>query len=308
MKRFEHNRLIGLILFTTTAAIADDKFALTFQSSIFGGDDSIYMIHLEDGAMWRLGIAGADNIEGTAMLPDGRILALDGFIDDFWDITQIPGTNLGTTGPRFGVDGGLAYHPTINRLYNLNGAELFDISHTWIYRIDPETGQATLVGEDPDTYADSIAISSDGRVYAADNVFTGRFFSVNLGTGRLTPIGLLGISESDQMALAFDQEDKLWAIVGAESNIYTINTTTGQAIFETSMELESFRWGGLVVLPDRPGDCDGDGDTDFADFATFQQCAGAFTEACTCADINRNGAVDTQDLSIFEDIRTNPTP
>ena len=299
--------LIGLIFTTaTTVAIAQDKFALTFQSSIFGGDDSIYLLRLHDGDMWRLGTPGADNIEGLAMLPDGRIFGLDAFIDDFWDVTNIPSTFVGTTGPRLGVDGGLAYHPIFNRLYNLNGAENFDISHSWIYSIDPETGAASFVADDPNTYADSLAISAQGAAYATDNVFTGRFFRVNLGNGVLTPIGLLGIPRSSQISLTFDQEGTLWALAGGDSQIYTINTTTGHATFVTNMELESFRWGGLLVLPDRPGDCDDDGDTDFADFATFQRCAGNFTSDCTCTDINRDGVVDAEDLLIFEDIRTAP--
>ncbi len=299
-------RTLVIVACMSSVAAADDKFALTFQSSIFGGDDSIYLLKLDNGLMWRLGIPGAQNIEGMAMMPDGRILAIDAFIDDFWDVTRLPGTLVGPTGPRFGVDAGLAYNPVNGTLYNLSGADNFDFSHTWIYRVNPDTGDTTFLSENTTTYADSLAINANGVSYAADHVFTNRFFRVNLGTGAFVTVGSLGMPGTDQLSLAFDGVGTLWALSGGDSDIYTINPQTGQGTFVTNMQFQSFRWGGLVVLPTRPGDCDGDGDTDFADFVAFQRCAGGADEDCACSDITRDKVTDLDDFDVFIDIINGP--
>lgn len=233
------------------SARADGPFALTFQSAIFGGDNNLYEVNLSNGATSALGLMDALNLEGMALLPDGRILGIDANIDDVWNITPPPGSLIGTTGPRFGVDAGLAYDPISGKLYNLSGAETFDISHSWLYEINPDTGAATFVGEDSNIYADSLAINNQGQAFAADNVFTDRFFSVNLTTGHLTVIGLLGTPDASQVALSFDTSGTLWALAGslAGAAIYTINPQTGHATFVTNMPNINGRWSGLLVIP-----------------------------------------------------------
>ena len=62
---------------------------------------------------------------------------------------------------------------------------------------------------------------------------------------------------------------------------------------------------GQIVRIFRAGDCDGDGDTDLADFLVFQSC---FTgpgqvlrePTCACADFDADGDADLADLVAFQ--------
>ena len=83
---------------------------------------------MSNGTFESLGFIGAQNLEALETLPDGRWVGTDGFIDEFWDVTDGDGVFVGSTGPRNGVDAGLSYNPVDGQLYNLNGAEFFDIS------------------------------------------------------------------------------------------------------------------------------------------------------------------------------------
>jgi len=59
-----------------------------------------------------------------------------------------------------------------------------------------------------------------------------------------------------------------------------------------------------------PGDCDGDGDVDLADFQAFEGClAGPDSVAggdCRCYDIDRNATVDMADFEAFAAAYTGP--
>lgn len=50
----------------------------------------------------------------------------------------------------------------------------------------------------------------------------------------------------------------------------------------------------------RPTDLDGDADTDFADFARFQNCLGSLTFECVVADFDADGLIDLADYSRFQ--------
>jgi len=65
--------------------------------------------------------------------------------------------------------------------------------------------------------------------------------------------------------------------------------------------------GGFWAYPDSgaiPGDCDGDGDVDYADFANLPDCVGGPTESysggCACFDLDFNGVVDLHDFAAFQ--------
>jgi hypothetical protein len=59
----------------------------------------------------------------------------------------------------------------------------------------------------------------------------------------------------------------------------------------------------LLVIPGAgaPGDCDADGDVDWADYAAFASCltgpATAPPPGCTCGDFNSNGRTDLADFA-----------
>jgi hypothetical protein len=67
----------------------------------------------------------------------------------------------------------------------------------------------------------------------------------------------------------------------------------------------------LPVSSAEPGDCDGDGDVDLADFGEFQLCftgpvGGPVDEACDCANFDADGDVDLADFASFQLAFTGP--
>jgi hypothetical protein len=76
-------------------------------------------------------------------------------------------------------------------------------------------------------------------------------------------------------------------------------------------ETAALQVGGCAACPS-PGDLDGDGDVDVADFAAFQACfgpgQGVFTD-CRCANLDAtDDDIDTADWSLFEAAFTGPLP
>jgi hypothetical protein len=68
----------------------------------------------------------------------------------------------------------------------------------------------------------------------------------------------------------------------------------------------------IVKIGQSAGNCDGDGDQDLVDFASFQRCfQGTSAEVagvCACADLDGDGDVDVVDLASFDGNLTGPLP
>jgi hypothetical protein len=294
--------VIGFVTALGPVALADGPYGLLYNSAIYpGGDDHLYQVDLSTGRLTDVGFIGAANIEAIDILPDGTIIGMDGYIDDVWELNDRPGRLIGQTGFRYGVDAGLSYHPLRGKLYNLNGAENFDITHSWIYEINPDTGQATYVSQNSNIYVEALAISDDGVAYAADNVFTDNFYSVNLDTGAMTFIGHLETLSPSGIHMDFDCEGTLWATTAtsttAPDRIYRINPATGQASLSATFEYGSGGFRGLTVLPQWPCNCPADltgdgvvGVNDFLELLT------AWGDSGGPADIDGDGIVGVTDF------------
>jgi hypothetical protein len=284
------------------AALAEGPHGLVYNSSSYpDGNDHLYQVNLATGKLTDLGFIGADYIETIDILPDGTIIGMDGYTDNVWELNDPPGRLVGSTGFRYGVDAGMSYHPQRDQLYNLNGAETFDINHTWIYEIDRETGQATFLSQNSNVYLNSLAISDAGVAYAADNVFTDNFYSVNLATGALTFIGHLETLFPSGFHMDFDCQGTLWATTSLSNDspdvIYTIDTETGHATYVATFEFGSAGFNGFAVLPQAscncPADLTGDGIVGVNDFLAVLSAWGA---SGVPEDIDGNGIVGVTDF------------
>ena len=226
------------------AVMAFPAFAQDVAYSVDSNvSDSLFEINLASGAATNLGGIGFGDAEGLAWVED-TLYAIGGTEAELWDITSPPGTLVGNTGARNGLDAGLDVDPTTGRLYNFQG----NIDGSFLYEINPSTGAASLIGTNS-VFGDGLAINCDGMAYTADFIFDDALFSVDLGTGAATRVGPLNIGNvSLQCGLAF-ANGTLYAIT-SDSRLWTINTSTGQATQVATVS----------------------GSTGFEGFATKQEC------------------------------------
>lgn len=190
-------------------------------------NDHLYSIDAATGVATDLGALSFTDAEGLAFVGN-TLFAIGGNEEQFWNITTPPGSLIGSTGTRDGVDAGLDYNSANGTMYNIQSQS----SGSWLYTINLVTGAATLVGSNS-VFSDGLAIDSDGNAFAIDGIFANSLYSLNLGTGAATLIGGLGLGNiSVQFGLTF--ADGLLYGLSSAGNIYTINTATGAATLAAS--------------------------------------------------------------------------
>ena len=187
-------------------------------------DDHLYSIDLATGVATDLGLVSFGDAEGLEFVGT-TLYAIGGSTDELWDITTAPGSKVGDTGDRIGVDAGLGYDATTGTLYNVNG----DGSGSGLYQVNAAAGTASLVGSSS-TYLDGLAITPGGVAYAADFVFSDSLYTVNLSTGTPTLVGSLAIGAVNaRTGLGYDAASSTLYALTDGSAIYTLNTSTGAA-------------------------------------------------------------------------------
>lgn len=208
----------GLFSLSLTAAAVAGPIAYSVQSN---GNDHLYSIDLATGVATDMGALSFGDAEGLSFAGN-QLYAIGGTTAEFWNITTPPGTLVGATGPRSGIDAGLAFDTAGGIMYNVNSA----VGGSELYTINLGTGAATSVGT-TSTYMDGLAIDGSGNAFGIDGGFTDSLYSINLGTGAATLIGSLGFSVSEQFGLTFAGG----ALYGLSSggSIYMVNTGTGAA-------------------------------------------------------------------------------
>lgn len=215
------------IIVLTVAALAASTVASagpTLYSVQSNGNDHLYRIDAATGVATDLGALRFDDAEGLAFI-GSTLYAIGGSLSELWNITTAPGSLIGSTGQRNGLDAGLDYNTVDGRLYNVNG----NLDSTSLYTINPVTGQATLVGNGT-AFLDGFAINNAGRAFGIDGIFFDSLYSVDLSTGETTSIGGLGLGDiSVQFGLTF-ADGTLYGI-SSNGQIYSFNTSTGAATF-----------------------------------------------------------------------------
>lgn len=179
----------------------------------------IYNINPHDGTGSFLNLEGTyTSLNSMAKAPNGDVYAASDntllLVDqDTGVLSPIVTMNFNTASIR-----GMAFD-TNGRLYAYNDESTFD----YLYSIDVNTGNVTLIGQANHSGVQGFAINSRGDAYAFD-VFEG-LLTVNLSTGATTDVsgsnnGGAGIIQ----CLAFDAADQLY---GARDALYTISVNDG---------------------------------------------------------------------------------
>jgi len=223
MLRIIHNTMalaIAATIFASAASAGPIGYAVNSNAT-----DNLFRIDLATGIATDLGLISFDDAEGISFGPDGLLYAIGGTTNQLWDITTPPGSLVGATGTRVGIDAGLGMDPITGRMFNLNS----NSGISGLYQVNISTGATTEIGSG-DQYGDNIAISMAGVAYAIDGIFTDSLYRVDLSTGAFTLVGDLGLGDiSNLFGSSFDPlTGILWALNNS-GQIFNINTTTGIA-------------------------------------------------------------------------------
>jgi len=245
MNRFQSIFLPALIAVVLGYA-ATVSAAPVLYSVRSNANDHLYSIDAATGVATDLGALTFGDAEGLAFV-GSTLYAIGGTDDQFWNITTPPGTLVGATGARTGIDAGLDYNRVTGTMYNYNA----ESNSGALYTINLATGAATLVGSN-NTYADGLAIDSGGLAYAANGT---TLYSIDLATAAATVIGSLGLGNSGvQVGLTFGDDDLLYAIA-SDGALYTVNTATGAATLAANITCEGIAcagWEGLATQSAAP--------------------------------------------------------
>jgi len=228
-------------------AFATDGFAVNSD-----GDDHLYRIVLETGAVTDLGPVGFADVEGLAFDRQGNLFGVDDITNELITIDSSTGAGtlvgpLGTAITDMGLD------------FNCSGSLFMATdSPASLFRINPATGAATLVGPQgvPVTGLGFDGVSMFGLT--GDN--TDNLVRMNLATGAATTIGPTGVSVSDG-GLAVAGDGTLWGFSDAGGPTLTFNKATGAATAVGAGLPAGFEGLAIDSLDDRCDIADSDGDT-----------------------------------------------
>jgi len=127
-----------------------------------------------------------------------------------------------------------------------------------LYRIDPRTGVATLIGPlGVSARFQGLALSLNRVLYAVEESYD-RLYRVDASTGAATLIGDLDVPVWG-LGLAFDDADVLWMVAESSNSLYRLDTTTGRATRVGGLgqsPMRSLAWDGseLYALQRSDGD------------------------------------------------------
>jgi len=187
-------------------------------------DSHLYRIDFSTGIATDLGALSFIDAEGISFGPSGQLFAIGGTASELWNITSPPGSLVGGTGTRSGLDAGMDFYNGV--MYNIQGSSTF----SELYTINLATGASTSVGTGQ-FFGDNIAISSAGIGYVSDWIFSDSLYTINLATGGMTLVGGLGLGDvSVQAGSDFSAAGTLYNLT-SDGQMWTIDTATGLATF-----------------------------------------------------------------------------
>ncbi len=119
---------------------------------------------------------------------------------------------------------GMAYDPTTGKLYGTTSEGDSNFANGLI-EIDIETGAGTPIGSGAGLMVNLPAIDSVGNAFAWTEDHDA-LVTLDLAAGTATVVGNSGMGTA-RGGMAFDGNDVLYYLNGANSTLYTIDTTTG---------------------------------------------------------------------------------
>ena len=295
--------VLGTMLAALSATAAADTIGYVWVAPVFGGEGELLEVVLETGEVTSLGVIDGKDLDGACALPDGRIVAIDEWNAEFWEL--LPDPHMVGRPNLAGVDAGMYFDVSSDTLYALSGGTFSDFTSSYLYRVDPDTGRTTFIGRDLRWFTDSLTISPDGEAIVIDSVFTEGVFNIDLATGRLTPIGTLSPAGAGIRGLAFGPDGTLWGVSGRNGNrVFTIDTQTWE-LTEVSRIPVGRRFQ-FLAIPLGSSECDScdmncDGVVNAFDIEPFLDLlfgGGTPCNACT-GDVNGDGNVDAFDIESF---------
>jgi hypothetical protein len=192
--------------------------------------DNLWSINLATGVATRIGYTGFLDIESLSFSAAGVLYGVDEVSSQLVTCSTETGacTPVGSLGVFF-QDSGLSFSDD-GRLWMSTDEPIEPYN---FYRLNPNTGAATLIG-DQGQEVTGLAFRG-GVMYGLGGDKRNNLVRVNLGTGLATPVGGLGTVSLMDGGIDFDSAGVLWGIADPELNvvlpskIFTINTSTGAA-------------------------------------------------------------------------------
>ena len=174
--------LAGLMLFTSTSAFGQQSYALEFNQS----NNRFGIINLLTGGFTQLGTEGGTLFNDIAASPDGELY---GIINTTSLVTVNTNNGAVSSSVNFNVGG-------IESLAIAPDGTLYGATQGALYKVNPVTGVATLVG----TFNNSIIGNSgqnirfgyDGNLYDTDggvNATSTHLFQISMVNGAATLMG-----------------------------------------------------------------------------------------------------------------------
>jgi hypothetical protein len=213
-------------------AAAQIAYSVRSDGPTASQDDILYSIDLQTGKATKIGsAAGFEDVESLSFDPGCRKLyGVDDETDQLVSCSLDSGacTAVGPLGVDI-TDTGLAYAAD-GFLYMSTDAPKHP---TNLYRVDPQTGHATLIGDQGQEVTGLAANRTDVYGLGGDGMMN--LVKLNLATGKATPIGALKNVTLVDGGLDFDADGTLWGIhdgsVGrvGYSQSFKVNLSSGVA-------------------------------------------------------------------------------
>lgn len=247
---------LGVILLAGALPLAAQTAFSVRSDGNDSQDDVLFSIDLATGVATPIGPTGFEDVEGLAFNLDCETLfAVDDVTDRLLTCDTATGAcrQVGNLGVDI-TDTGLAFASDL-QLYMSTDAPKNPVR---LYRVDPVTGAATLVGDQGQEVtglAGSVAglfgLGGDGR---------SNLVRVDPVTGATAPIGSLGTVAPRDGGLDFDADGVLWGIEDAglrdPSRIFTVDLETGAATVVATVHLANgTTLGGFEGLAVEEGIC-----------------------------------------------------
>jgi hypothetical protein len=192
--------------------------------------DKLWSINLGTGVATRIGPTGFAEIESLSFSAAGVLYGVDDTTGQLVTCSTESGA-CSAVGPMgvFFQDSGLSFSDD-GRLWMSTDEPIEPYN---FYRLNPNTGAATLIG---DQGQEVTGLTFRGGVmYGLGGDYKDNLVTVNRGTGLATPVGPLGAVSLMDGGIDFDSAGVLWGITDPSdtqlipSEIFTINTSTGAA-------------------------------------------------------------------------------